>query len=312
MNDATPDPRFLAFAPDAAVAATLWLATLAGSRGAAARTIEAYGRDLGQLAGFLVLHLGQPAGLPELSALSAADFRAFMAQRRRDGAESRTLARQLSAIRSFYRHLDKSCGVRNPALSVVQQPKAPRPMPKALSVAAARSALDDHEGIDAAPWIGARDHAVLLLLYGCGLRVSEALGIRAGDLPAATLRITGKGSKVREVPVLADVNAAVERYAALCPHPLAKGEPLFRGARGGPLNARLVQLLLERLRSALGLPETATPHALRHSFATHLLSAGADLRAIQELLGHASLSTTQVYTTVDRAHLVSQYRKAFG
>jgi integrase/recombinase XerC len=235
-----------------------------------------------------------------------------MAQRRRDGAESRTLARQLSAIRSFYRHLDKVCGVRNPAITVVQQPKTPRPIPKALSVTAARSALDDHEDIDAAPWIGARDHAVLLLLYGCGLRVSEALGIRAGDLPAVTLRITGKGAKVREVPVLADINAAVERYAALCPHPLTKGEPLFRGVRGGPLSPRLVQLLLERLRSALGLPETATPHALRHSFATHLLSAGADLRAIQELLGHASLSTTQVYTTVDRAHLVSQYRKAFG
>jgi integrase/recombinase XerC len=311
MSD-TIDARFVLLAPDAALAATVWLAVLAGSRGAAAKTVEAYGRDFSQFASFLGMHLGQPAAVADLAALTAADFRAFMAQRRRDGAESRTLARQLSALRSFFRHLDKACGVRNPAITAVQQPKLPKALPKALSVDAARAALDDHEDPDASPWINARNAAVLLLLYGCGLRVSEAVGLKRGDLPAATLRITGKGGKVRETPVLADVNTAVEHYIALCPYPLPRQEALFRGARGGPLSPRIMQLLLERLRSALGLPETATPHALRHSFATHLLSAGADLRAIQELLGHASLSTTQVYTNVDRSHLVSQYRKAFG
>ena len=309
---ATIDARFVVLAPDAALAATAWLAALAASRGAAAKTVEAYGRDIGQFAGFLGGHLGQPAGLADLAALNAADFRAFLAQRRRDGAGSRTLARQLSALRSFFRHLDKAHGVRNPAITAVQRPKLPKALPKALTVEAARATLDAHEDPGAAPWINARNAAVLLLLYGCGLRVSEAVGLTRGDLPAQTLRIAGKGGKVRDMPVLAEVNEAVERYVALCPHPLPRDGALFRGARGGPLNARIVQLLLERLRSALGLPETATPHALRHSFATHLLSAGADLRAIQELLGHASLSTTQVYTGVDRSHLLSQYREAFG
>jgi len=306
------DARFVPFAPDAALAATGWLAALAGSRGAAAKTVEAYGRDAGQFAIFLGGHLGQPAALADLAALDPADFRAFLARRRRDGAESRTLARQLSALRSLFRHLDKVHGVRNPAITAVQQPKLPKALPKALSVDAARATLDDHEDPDAAPWINARNAAVLLLLYGCGLRVSEAVGVTRADLPAPVLRIAGKGGKVRETPVLAEVNEAVERYIALCPWPLARSQALFRGAKGGPLSPRIVQLLLERLRVALGLPETATPHALRHSFATHLLSAGADLRAIQELLGHASLSTTQVYTSVDRSHLVSQYRKAFG
>jgi integrase/recombinase XerC len=306
------DARFVLLAPDAALAATAWIAALATSRGAAAKTVEAYGRDMGQFAGFLGGHLGQPAGLADLATLTTADFRAFLARRRRDGAQSRTLARQLSALRSFFRHLDKALGVRNPAITAVQRPKLPKALPKALSVEAARATLDAHEDPDAAAWINARNAAVLLLLYGCGLRVSEAVGLTRADLPAPVLRITGKGGKVRETPVLAEVNQAVEHYVALCPWPLARSQALFRGAKGGPLNARIVQLLLERLRAALGLPETATPHALRHSFATHLLSAGADLRAIQELLGHASLSTTQVYTGVDRSHLVRQYRKAFG
>ncbi|MFO1089068.1 MAG: tyrosine recombinase XerC [Hyphomicrobiales bacterium] len=313
MDQPADDLLFHGFAPDATAAAVAWIGTLAGSRGAAAKTVEAYARDLRQFAAFLDDHLGQSPTLDDLRQLAPADFRAFLAHRRAtDSAASRTLARQLSAIRSFFRHLDKALGVRNPALSAVQQPKLAKALPKALSVDAARTTLDDHADPDAPDWITARDHAVLLLLYGCGLRVSEALGLKRGDLPASTLRITGKGGKTREVPVLPAINEAVERYTSLCPFALPKGEALFRGAKGGPLSPRLVQLLLERLRSALGLPETATPHALRHSFATHLLSAGADLRAIQELLGHASLSTTQVYTGVDRTHLLSQYRKAFG
>jgi integrase/recombinase XerC len=297
-------------APDAAVEAQAWLDSFAGKRRAAAKTIEAYGRDLGQFGRFLQDHLGEPADLGALEGLVAADFRAFLAARRNEGVGSRSLARQLSAIRSFYRDLERRGLLRNPGIWAVRSPKlphlVPRPLPQAATLAMMTEPLDG----DAPVWVQARDLAVLMLLYGAGLRISEALGIRRRDVPARTLRITGKGGRVREVPLLDQVSLAIERYVALCPYPLPADGPLFRGVKGGPLKARIVQLLIARLRGGLGLPATATPHALRHSFATHLLAAGADLRAIQELLGHANLSTTQIYTGVDHRHLLAQYRKA--
>ena len=302
-------------ASDAARQVAAWLDHLARERRVASKTIEAYSRDISQFCRFLERHLGEAAGLQQLEALRAADFRAFLAARRNGGAESRTLARQLSSIRSFFRFLERREILSNPALSALSGPKLPHSVPKPLSTEAARrtvSADDHNSGGDTPRWVEARDAAVLTLLYACGLRISEALGLNLSDAPLDTsaMTITGKGGKTRMVPVLPVAREAVARYLDLCPFALEPDEPLFVGVRGGRLNARNIQLLMQRLRSAFGLPDTATPHALRHSFATHLLSSGADLRSIQELLGHASLSTTQIYTEVDRAHLLAQYEKA--
>ncbi|MBI2717998.1 MAG: tyrosine recombinase XerC [Rhizobiales bacterium] len=300
------------FAPDAASAAAQWLQSLKSERRAAALTLEAYGRDLGQFAGFLMDHLGAPATIADLEGLATADFRAFLARRRNHGAESRTLARQLSAIRSFFRFAERAGLFRNAALSVVRSPKLPHGVPKPLAIAAARAVVagDALATPETPPWITARDHAVLMLLYACGLRISEALGLTLRESRTDPLVVIGKGNKTRIVPVLPQARSALQRYLDLCPFAIKENEPLFRGLKGGPLSPRIIQLSIERMRGALGLPDTATPHALRHSFATHLLGNGADLRVIQELLGHASLSTTQVYTEVDRAHLLEQYRKA--
>jgi integrase/recombinase XerC len=226
--------------------------------------------------------------------------------------ESRTLARQLSSLRSFYRFSEKKGLFRNPALAAIRSPKLPHAVPKPLAPEKAmRLVKADVLATEETPrWVLARDAAVLTLLYACGLRISEALALTKGQTDQAVLTVTGKGNKTRIVPLLPVARAAVALYLELCPFALPPKEPMFRGVKGGPLNARNIQLLIARLRGALGLPETATPHALRHSFATHLLSHGADLRVIQELLGHASLSTTQVYTEVNRAHLLEQYRKA--
>ena len=299
-------------APDAADAARAWLQSLRNERRMAAGTLEAYARDLGQFAQFMALHLGAPAGNLALAELAVSDFRAFLARRRTEGAESRTLARQLSSLRSFYRHAERRGLFRNAALSAIRAPKLPHAVPKPLSPEkAARVARADALAAEESPaWVQARDQAVLTLLYGCGLRLSVALALTRAQAEAPVLTITGKGAKTRIVPVLPVAQAAVAQYLGLCPFALAETDPMFRGLKGGPLNARNIQLLVARLRGALGLPETATPHALRHSFATHLLANGADLRVIQELLGHASLSTTQVYTEVNRAHLLAQYRKA--
>ena len=298
-------------APDAAAAAAAWLSALKSERRLARLTLEAYGRDLGQFAGFLAEHLGAPARLADLAELSASDFRAFMARRRNDGAESRSLARQLSALRSFFKHGERTGTFRNAALSAVKSPKLRHGVPKPLSMAQAAQVADaELDQGEVPPWIAARDRAVLTLLYAGGLRISEAVGLSREQAEADPLIITGKGGKTRMVPLIAEARAAIADYVALCPLPLPRGEALFRGAKGGPLSARIVQLLMERMRGAFGLADTATPHALRHSFATHLLSNGADLRVIQDLLGHASLSTTQVYTEVDRAHILEQYRKA--
>lgn len=302
----------ISLAPDASLAAQGWLASLRSERRMAAKTLEAYGRDLGQFAHFLADHLGAPPSNRDLAELTVSDFRAFMARRRNAGAESRTLARQLSSLRSFYRHAEKAGLFRNPALAALRSPKLPHAVPKPLSPEKAREvSRADTLATEATPrWVLARDQAVLTLLYGCGLRISEALGLTPRQAEDPVLSITGKGNKTRLVPLLPVAREAMAQYRELCPFALSPNEPMFRGVKGGPLNARNIQLLIARLRGALGLPETATPHALRHSFASHLLANGADLRVIQELLGHASLSTTQVYTEVNRAHLLAQYRKA--
>jgi integrase/recombinase XerC len=277
-----------------------------------ARTLEAYARDLAQFSGFMADHLGETPGNRALAELTVSDFRAFLARRRRQGAESRTLARQLSSLRSFYRFAEKQGLFRNAALSAIRAPKLPHAVPKPLSPEkAARVVRADTLATEETPrWVQARDEAVLTLLYACGLRISEALSLTRAQAEAPVLTVTGKGNKTRIVPLLPVARQAVARYLDLCPLALSPKEPMFRGVKGGPLNARNMQLLIARLRGALGLPDSATPHALRHSFATHLLGNGADLRVIQELLGHASLSTTQVYTEVNRAHLLEQYRKA--
>jgi integrase/recombinase XerC len=302
----------LTFASDAAAAAQRWLASLKSERRMAALTLEAYARDLGQFAAFMADHLGGPAAISDLESLTVSDFRAFLARRRSQGAESRTLARQLSSLRSFYRFAERNKLFRNAAIVAIQSPKLPHSVPKPLSVeAAARVSKGDALATDETPkWVLARDAAVLTLLYACGLRISEALTLTPKQASTTPLSITGKGNKTRIVPILPAAQTAIATYLELCPYPLNANQPMFRGVKGGPLNARNIQLLIERLRGALGLPDTATPHALRHSFATHLLSNGADLRVIQELLGHASLSTTQVYTEVNRTHLLEQYRKA--
>ncbi len=306
------DPLLFGLGEDASVIARYWQQSLKSERRMAAKTLEAYARDIGQFGCFLKDHLGGPAGISDLTTLTTSDFRSFMAMRRKTGVESRTLARQLSAIRSFFRFAERNGHFSNAALSSLRSPKLPHAVPKPLSIAGATTvARGDILSTDETPkWVEARDRAVLTLLYACGLRISEAIGLTLQQSRSSPLVITGKGGKTRIAPVLPRVTEVLQSYVELCPFPLQLHEPMFRGVRGGPLNARNIQLLIETMRGALNLPDTATPHALRHSFATHLLGSGADLRVIQELLGHASLSSTQIYTEVDREHLLEQYRKA--
>ncbi len=292
----------------------LWQAQLADERRLSPKTCEAYQRDVVQFLTFLGIAPG--AGVDQrLKSLEAGDIRAFMAKRREEGVGSRSLMRQLAGLRSYLRFLEREGLADASALAAIRGPKLPRLLPKPVSAKTALRLVDPEERADEtrAPWILARDAAVMTLLYGCGLRISEALGLLARDCPEAgfdTLRITGKGGRTRIVPVIGPVIEAVAAYRALCPYALKADQPLFRGARGGPLSPRIIQLAMERLRGGLGLPDTATPHALRHSFATHLLTRGGDLRAIQELLGHASLSTTQIYTDVDGAMLLKAFDEA--
>ena len=302
----------LAGTDDLASATARWLDHLVLERGHAELTREAYARDLTHFAGFLTRQLGHTAGIADLARLDAKMFRSFMASRRQSGASNRTLARTMSALRTFFRWLENDEIVRNRAILAVSLPKVGHSVPKPLTVEKARAVVDGGMAADL-DWGMARDTAVLLLLYGSGLRISEALGIKVKDAPTAerdVLRITGKGGKERVVPVLPVTIAAIDRYRTLVPYPLEREGPLFLGAKGGALSPRLIQLAMARMREELSLPDTATPHALRHSFATHLLSTGADLRQIQELLGHASLSTTQVYTEVDRDRLLKVYDAA--
>lgn len=298
-------------AADAATAADDFLASLANERHYSPHTVAAYRRDLESFFGFAQGHLGEPLGLADAEALAVSDFRSYLSQRRRDGISSASLGRALSALRSFFRYLEKNDLASNQAIRLVKRPKVPHAVPKPLSTEAAMASLDTVETLDIAPWVAARDTAILTLLYGCGLRISEALGLQRGDAPLRdAMRIVGKGKKERVVPVLPIVADAVDAYVALCPFELPADGPLFIGVRGKRLNAGVVQRQMRQVRMALGLPDTATPHALRHSFATHLLSSGGDLRSIQELLGHASLSTTQRYTEVDTDQLQRVYRAA--
>lgn len=301
-----------AFATDAFVRRQVdaWQRELGSVRRLAANTLEAYGRDLDQFLAFLAGHTGGPVSLATLKGLRAADIRAFMAQRRNETLGSRSLARVLSALKSFFRFLEREDVMVTEALNVIRTPKLPRSLPKALTVAEARATIDTTPDLEERPWVAARDMAVLSLCYGAGLRIAEALSLTKGDLDAEVLRVTGKGGKVRMVPLIAPVRQAIELYIELCPFKSWPEEPLFRGVKGGVLSPRLIQLRVAQLRGALGLPASATPHALRHSFATHLLGQGGDLRAIQELLGHASLSSTQIYTAVDTDRLLDSYRKA--
>jgi len=318
-----------AIAPDVAAEIGRWLGYLGAERRMSPKTLEAYARDVGQFLAFLAGHLGGAPSLKALARLTPADVRAFMAARRAQGAGNRTLMRVLAGARSFARFLERNGKGKVGALSAVRTPKLPRTLPKPLSIATAKRIADIElrAGEAREPWIIARDAAVLGLLYGCGLRIAEALSLKRKDLdliigarsdakpvptfadraPGDSLTVTGKGNKTRMVPVLPQVAKLIADYVALCPLELPVDGPLFIGARGGPLQARIVQLAMARLRGALGLPDSATPHALRHSFATHLLARGGDLRAIQELLGHASLSTTQIYTAVDSERLLEVY-----
>jgi integrase/recombinase XerC len=287
-----------------------WLAQLSAVRQRSPKTIEAYRRDVAGYMGFIALHQGGPAGLRGLGAVTLTELRAWMAAERGRGISARSLARALSAVRSFYNWLDAAEGVDCAAIHVLRSPKLPARLPRPVPEAGAR-AIVSAISADAEPWIAARDQAALTLIWGSGLRISEALGLRQGDAPLAeVIRVTGKGAKQREVPVLPAARQAVEHYRALCPYYApGRNDALFLGARGGPLNPRLLQKAMAAARMALGLPPSATPHALRHSFATQLLAAGGDLRAIQELLGHASLSSTQVYTGVDETRLMEVYEK---
>src|ERR1700761_9341522 len=293
---------------------TRWLTHLRSERRLSPKTLEAYARDLRQCLDFLCEHFGARVTLARFAALEATDIRAFMAMRRADDIAGRSLMRTLAGLRSFGRFLEREGKGRVGALSAVRAPKIGKSLPKPLQIASAKRLADADERAGEAreTWILARDAAVMALLYGSGLRISEALSLKRRDVPKRgegdVLIVTGKGNKTRMVPVLQNVLALVAEYVSMCPHVLAQDAPIFVGARGGPLSPRIIQLTMERMRGALGLPDSATPHALRHSFATHLLSRGGDLRAIQELLGHASLSTTQIYTGIDSERLLEVYR----
>jgi integrase/recombinase XerC len=309
-------PQLTAATPEVAAEMARWLQQLATERRMSPKTLDAYARDVRQFLTFMAEHLGGAPSLAELARLTPQDVRAFMAARRSDDISSRSLMRVLAGVRSFARFLERNGKGKVGALAAVRAPKVPKTLPKPLHIAAAKqvSDADIRAGEEREPWVLARDAAVLALLYGSGLRISEALGLKRGEVPTPgrgdAITVTGKGNKQRMVPLLPQVTQLIADYVAICPYDLPADGPLFVGTRGGPLSPRILQLVMERLRGALNLPDSATPHALRHSFATHLLARGGDLRAIQELLGHASLSTTQIYTAVDTERLFEVYRNA--
>ena len=303
-----------AFAAEPAVVSAIedWRAWLAHERRISNHTLDAYSRDLGSFLRFTAEHLGYAPGLQDLRALEPADFRGFLAARQARGLARSSTARALSTLRNFFKFIERQGLVENAAIGGIRTPKVPRSVPKALDEVDALETVSVIEDLSEEPWIGKRDAAVLFLLYGCGLRIGEALGLDRDQVAEPgdamdTIVVTGKGDKQRLVPVLPVVTKALGDYIDACPHDLALAGPLFVGKRGKRLSARMIQRQMGRVRALLGLPETATPHALRHSFATHLLAGGGDLRTIQELLGHASLSTTQRYTEVDAGRMKSVY-----
>lgn len=305
------DPAGALVSPAARDAMQTWLETRKALKSAPDTTLSAYRADVLGFLAFLAQHHGGAQGLAPLARVTHRDMRAWMARERARGSGPRSLARRLSAVKSFYRFLASREGFDPSAVLSVRAPRHPRKLPRPLAEEAAAAVLDQVGMQHPEPWIAARDAAVVTLLYGCGLRISEALSLTGAALPLGeSLRITGKGGKERIVPLIPVGRAAVEEYLSLSPWPVTRDAPLFRGARGGALSPRLVQKAMAQARMQLGLPASATPHALRHSFATHLLGAGGDLRAIQDLLGHASLSTTQAYIAVDTARLMEVYAAA--
>ncbi len=300
-----------AAAADLVPAIAGWRARLEDEKRASRHTLSNYTRDLAAFLAFLQDHLGEPPTLAALAGLKPADFRGFLARRVQGGLKAASNARALSTLRGFFRYLDRAGLARNAHIGAMRGPKLPKSLPKALDMADAAALLDIDDADASAPWVAARDRAVLALLYGAGLRIDEALSLPRDAAPLGEmLRVVGKGRKARDVPVLPQVRDMIDAYVRLCPFKTKPADPLFVGVRGKRLNAGIVQARVRQLRVELGLPDSATPHALRHSFATHLLGAGADLRAIQELLGHASLSTTQRYTAVDAERLIDVYAAA--
>jgi integrase/recombinase XerC len=312
---ARPAGLILPAQADVGNAIAAWLRWLADERRVAAPTLEAYNADLLGFLRFIAEHRGSPADLPALAHLKQTDFRAWMAAQAKNGLAKTSTARALAALRNFYRFLARRNLANNAAIGLLRTPKLPKSLPKALTVDEADDVMREMAGQSDEPWIARRDLAVVLLLYGAGLRIAEALALSTAELKriasgTPSLMVTGKRKKQRVVPLLPAIAQAVDQYLRTCPFTLLPDQPGFRGARGKPLDPAIVQKSMRSLRGLLGLPETATPHALRHSFATHLLGAGGDLRSIQELLGHASLSTTQRYTDVDAARLSAVYGAA--
>lgn len=291
-----------------------WENHLLSERRASKHTYDAYMRDLDKFLKFLMEYLDDVLTIKILATLKPADFRSYLASRRKEGLSPASMARSFSAVRAFYKYMRKENILTNDAIDAVSSPKLPKRLPRPISEEAAKRTITevgDFAQPAAGDWVALRDIAVLTLLYGCGLRITEALNLNMGDLDKGDIMtVLGKRNKERLVPLLPAVTDAIERYLKACPKNIKTGEALFIGVRGKRLNARNIQLAMQKVRQALGLPSTATPHALRHSFATHLLTAGGDLRTIQELLGHADLSTTQHYTDVDTAYLLDVYNNA--
>lgn len=320
LDDSPPDgladhdePPALAFRcqPDAAEALTAWVRWLETEKRVSRHTLSAYIADVTVFLTFLGDYHGRPPGLRALADLKPMDFRAWLAYLAREGLIGASRARALSAVRNLYKWLDRDGRLHNAAIGVLATPKVKKPLPRPLTIADSRELLDMAESAEDSPWMGLRDRALFTLLYGCGLRISEALSLPRAACPLGeTLRVLGKGNKERQVPVLPAVRAAVAAYAAACPFVGGPEAPLFVGARGGVLNPATAQKAMRHVRRLMGLPDSVTPHALRHSFATHLLGDGGDLRAIQELLGHASLSSTQRYADVDTEKLFATYDAA--
>ena len=288
-----------------------WLDRLGALAGRSENTQNAYRGDVTEFLSFMTLHHNEQQGLAALERITVSDMRAWMADQRNSDVGARSLARKLSAVKNFYRWLAKREGFEPTAVLSTRAPKFTEKLPRPLAEDDARAMIETVEMQSSSNWVAARDAAVVTLLYGCGLRISETLSLTGVDAPLPEiLRIVGKGGKERIVPVIPVARSAVDCYLRLCPHPQSRQAPLFRGVRGGALNPRAIQGVMAKARMQLGLPATATPHAMRHSFATHLLSAGGELRTIQELLGHASLSSTQTYTAVDTARLMEVYNRA--
>ncbi|MCZ2203589.1 tyrosine recombinase XerC [Bartonella sp. A05] len=290
-----------------------WLDSLTQTRRMSERTVESYERDTRQFLSFLCRHLGNEPTFNDLADLRVVDLRAYLADRRTHNISARSLSRGIAGLRSFFRYLSREGIVDVPAAQLIRTPKHQKSLPKPLTIKAALKMVKQENQQEDEPWITARNAAVLILIYGCGMRISEALSLtpeQFSDPEMISISVIGKGGKTRLIPLIKTVYETVQHYLKCCPYPLVNNQPMFRGARGKPLQPAIIQRTVQNLRASLGLPETATPHALRHSFATHLLSRGGDLRTIQELLGHAYLSTTQVYTHLETNHLSEIYQKA--